>query len=123
VSGKSRAKPPPGDDDDPWQSAGFKAYEKRCREELLPMMNDSAIMMSLVPKNLETDVKFATELGFMIMMEKPIIAIIPPGTKVPLGLAKVATEIVEGDIDDPTVKDRLAAAITRVQEKLGDATT
>ena len=106
--------------DDPWQDPGFKAYEKRCREELLPMMEGSAIMMSLVPENLETDVKFATELGFMIMMEKPIIAIIPPGTKVPLGLAKVADEIVEGDVNDPTVKDRLAAAIHRVQKKLGD---
>lgn len=106
--------------ENPFDSAGFKAYEKRCREELLPMMEDSAIMMSLVPRNLETDVKFATELGFMIMMEKPIIAIIPPGTKVPLGLAKVATEIVEGDIDDPTVKERLMAAIDRVKAKLGD---
>lgn len=105
---------------DPWQDPEFKAYEKRCHETLLPMMNDSAIMMSLVPQNLETDVKFATELGFMIMMEKPIIAIIPPGTKVPLGLAKVATEIVEGDINDPTVKDRLAAAIHRVKKKLDD---
>jgi hypothetical protein len=107
-------------DDDPWQDPGFKAYEKRCREKLLPMMNDSAIMMSLVPKDLKTDVKFATELGFMIMMEKPIIAIIPAGTKVPLGLAKVATEIVEGDIDDPTIQERLMAAISRVKDKLGE---
>jgi hypothetical protein len=104
--------------DDPFDSDEFRAYEKRCREELLPKMHDSSIMMSLVPKDLKADVKFATELGFMIMMEKPIIAIIPPGTKVPLGLAKVADEIVEGDVDDPTVKKRLMAAITRVTEKL-----
>jgi hypothetical protein len=105
---------------DPWEDPEFKAYEKRCHEKLLPMMEGSAIMMSLVPKDLKTDVKFATELGFMIMMEKPIIALIPPGTRVPLGLAKVATEIVEGDIDDPTMQERLMAAISRVQKMLGD---
>jgi len=106
--------------DDPWQDPGWKAYEKRCREELLPMMKNSAIMMSLVPKDAKPDVKFAVELGFMVMLDKPIIAMIPSGTKCPLKLAKIADEIVEGDIDDPTVKERLMAAITRVQERLKD---
>jgi nucleoside 2-deoxyribosyltransferase len=105
---------------DPWEDPGFKAYAKRCREKLIPMIEQSGTAISIVPPDLKADVKFATELGFMIMLDKPIIAMVPPGTKVPLKLAKVCDEIVEGDINDPTVKDRMMQAIRRQQEKLGD---
>jgi hypothetical protein len=64
------------------------------------------------------DVKFAVELGFMVMLDKPIIAVVSPGSKVPLKLAKVADEIVEGDIGDPDFQERFHAAIDRVTAKL-----
>lgn len=102
--------------DDPFSSPEWREYEKRCREELLPMMEGSNIAVSLVPSGM-TDVKFAVGLGFMIMLDKPIIAVIPPGTKVPLKLARVCDEIVEGNVSDPTVRERLMAAIERVGEK------
>jgi nucleoside 2-deoxyribosyltransferase len=105
----------PGDDDDPFESAGFLEYAQHVREELIPMIENSAVTMALVPSGggKQVDVKMAVELGYMIMLDKPIIAVVTPGSKVPLKLATVADAIVEGDLDDPTFQERLAAAIQR----------
>lgn len=97
---------------DPFDSPQFRAYSKRVREELIPKIEKSAVAVSLV--NGTTDVKFAVELGFMIMLDKPIIALVTPGMKVPEKLVLVADEIVEGDINDPTMVERLNAAIRRI---------
>ena len=51
----------------------------------------------------------------MIMLDKPIIVVVKPGQKVPLKLARVADEIVEGELSDPTLSDRLKAAMERVR--------
>lgn len=74
----------------------FIAWAKRTRRELVPMIERSSVTVSLVPEG-ETDVKFAVELGLSIMLDKPIILVVAPGTKVPNKLAMVATEIVEVD--------------------------
>jgi nucleoside 2-deoxyribosyltransferase len=109
--------PKPSHSDDVWDDPGWKAYAKRCRDELMPMIQDSACAVSLVPSG-EVDVKFAVELGFMIMLDKPIIAVVSAGSKVPLKLAKIADEIVEGDIGDPDFQGRFMAAMDRVRAKL-----
>jgi nucleoside 2-deoxyribosyltransferase len=105
--------------DDPFETPEFKAYAKHVRDTLIPMITDSAVTMSIVPGDNKPDVKFAVELGFMIMLDKPIIAIVSRDAKVPLKLAKVADEIVEGEIDDPDFQGRMTAAIDRVMKKLG----
>lgn len=105
--------------DDPFQDPQWLEYADHIRKELIPMIQDSAITMSLVPGDGQVcDPKFAVELGYMIMLDKPIIAIVNPGAKVPPKLTLVADEIVEGDINDPDFQDRLHAAIDRVQAKL-----
>jgi hypothetical protein len=71
-----------------------------------------------VPKG-QTDVKFAVELGFSIMLDKPIIAVVMAGTQVPAKLLKIADEIIEAPANmnldgDPEFGARMAAAISRV---------
>jgi nucleoside 2-deoxyribosyltransferase len=104
----------PSKDRDPFANPKWERYAERVRRELIPMINDSAVTLSLVPSG-KTDVKFAIELGFMIMLDKPIIAVVTPGTKVPAKLIAVADEIVEGEISDPDFQERLRAAIMRVR--------
>jgi hypothetical protein len=72
----------------------FIAWAKRVKEELVPKIDSSACTISLVPEG-EVDVKFAVELGLSIMLDKPIIVVVRPGTKVPDKLALVAADIVE----------------------------
>lgn len=98
---------------DPFDNPEWRDYVQRVRTELIPKLEQSAATVSLVPSG-ETDVKFAVELGLSIMLDKPIIAVIPPGTHVPAKLATVADRIVEGDLDDPTLAGRLNAALAEV---------
>jgi hypothetical protein len=100
-------------DDDPFVSTEWLGYADRTISELVPKIRDSAVTVSLVPKG-QTDVKFAVELGLSIMLDKPIIAVVLPGAKVPAKMVTVADEIVEGDFDDPTFGARLAEAVHRV---------
>jgi nucleoside 2-deoxyribosyltransferase len=103
--------------DDPFSGPEWERYRKHVEDELVPMVRDSAVTISLVPGG-KPDVKFAVELGFMIMLDKPIIAVVGRNAKVPLKLAKVADEIVEGEISDPDFQERLHAAIDRIKAKL-----
>ena len=106
------------DDDDPWQDPGWLEYAMHARDELVPMIEGSAITLALLGG--KVDPKQACELGYMIMLDKPIIAVVMPGAKVPDKLVRVADEIVEGaDMNDPRFQKRLHAAIARVQKKLG----
>ena len=102
------------------QDPGFQEYAQHVRDELIPMIQDSAVAMSLVPPDNIPDVKFAVELGYMIMLDKPIIAVLRAGATPPDKLVQVADELVEGDIGDPDFQERLLAAITRVKDTLGD---
>lgn len=98
---------------DPFDNPEWRAYVERVRTELIPKLDQSAASVSLVPSG-ETDVKFAVELGLSIMLDKPIVAVVTPGTRVPAKLAAVADCIVEGDLDDPTMAERLNAALAEV---------
>lgn len=82
--------------ENPWGTEEFKAYTTHVRTELVPMIEGSGIGAAIVPVNpKDVDVKFAVELGLMIMMDKPIILIVQPGTKLPEHLVRAADEIVE----------------------------
>jgi hypothetical protein len=74
----------------------FIAWVERTKRDLVPMLEQSSVTVSIVPEG-ETDVKYAVELGLSIMMDKPIILVVSPGTKVPAKLALVADSIVEAD--------------------------
>jgi hypothetical protein len=105
-------------DRDPWEDPGTKKWASRVLRELVPMIQHSAFTVSIVPE-VVGDVKFAVELGFSIMLGKPIILAVRPGTTVPEKLVKVADEIVEMDSpDDPESMVRLYDAIDRVRERL-----
>lgn len=84
------------------------------RAELVPLMRDSRVILSLFPEDGVPDPKYAVELGYSICLAKPIILLVPPGTFVPDKLVGVADAIVEGDITDPTTAKRMAEAIESV---------
>ncbi len=83
----------PPDSVDPYDPE-FKLYVTHVREKLIPKIDSAAFTMSLVPTG-PTDVKFAIELGLSIMLGKPILLVVQPGTKVPWKLTKVADGVIE----------------------------
>lgn len=83
------------------------------RKDALAKMTDSAFIASLVPRG-DFDVKFATELGAAIMLDKPILAIVAPGARVSESLRRVAKEIVEADLDLEEGRQQVHEAIRRM---------
>jgi hypothetical protein len=96
----------------------FKAWKQDVQENLIPKLLDSAITISLVPEG-KPDVKYAVELGLSIMLDKPIILVVAPGTKVPAKLVKVADDIIEVDWKGNPAKGQRAIqdAISRFVDK------
>ncbi|HTF53616.1 MAG TPA: hypothetical protein VK735_39740 [Pseudonocardia sp.] len=98
-----------------------KKWLDHAQKTLPPMMRDSAICMSLTPANGVPDAKYAVELGMMIMMDKPIIVLVQPGTKVPEKLMRVADGVVEVDLakKPEESQQRINAAIDDIMRRLG----
>lgn len=104
---------------DIWNNPDVKAWVARTAKELPGKIDSSAIVISIVPETaMKTDVKFAVELGFSIMMDKPIIAVVRPGTRVPDRLVRVADAIVECNMESETDREKLAATINRLHLEL-----
>jgi hypothetical protein len=98
-----------------WDDPGYQDWETRVKDRVVPMLQDTAVTVSLLPSG-EIDIKFAVELGLSIMMDKPIIALVRPGMHIPDGLARVAAEIVEVDIagDIDAAQRSITEAIGRI---------
>jgi hypothetical protein len=119
VCGPNTWRSRPGNRPVDWsQDPGFQEYAQHVRDELIPMIKDSAVALSLVPPDGVPDVKFAVELGYMIMLDKPIISILRPGAEPSAKLCAVTDEFVEGEMDQPDFQQRLIAAMARVRDKI-----
>jgi hypothetical protein len=104
--------------DDPWEDESAIAWVKHVHEEMVPKMEESSLVVSIVPTDRIGDVKFWVELGAGIMLGKPIIAAVMGDADIPPKLALIADEIVRfPDGVNPGASDDLAAAIKRVVEK------
>lgn len=91
---------PGGRSEDPWQDPGLLRWMKRCETELVPMIRGSQMTASILPDEDGVDLKFAIELGLMIMMDKPIVLMVSPGRKVPDHMVRVSDAIVDFDPND-----------------------
>ena len=88
----------------------WKAWKAHVHADLIPKLENSGAVVSLVPEG-EPDVKFAVELGLSIMLDKPIVAVVRPGTRVPSKLTLVADHIIEGDVTTRMGQKRLSATL------------
>lgn len=101
---------------DPFDTPVARAWAQRVLAELVPMIDASAVSVSIVPND-GADVKFAVELGISLMLDKPIVLAVVPGRKVPEHLARVADEIIELDIKSPDTSRLVQEAVRRVLDR------
>ena len=97
--------------DNPFESPEWLQLAAAARESLEPIVRDSAVAISLYSGSV--DPKLALELGYMVLLDKPIIAVVSPGAKAPAKLIAVADEILELAPDDPSFAERLTAVARR----------
>ncbi len=104
---------------DPYDDPEFRLYVTHVRENLIPKIDQSRFTMAMVPTG-PTDVKFAIELGLSIMLGKPIILVVRPGTKIPWKLTKIADSVIElpdGWETNEKAQTRVRKAIEGVMKK------
>jgi hypothetical protein len=94
-------------------------FQRVVMEGLVPKVQDSAFCVSLCPtdESNRIDAKFCVELGVMIMLDKPIIAVIAPGAPLPRKLELVADKIVHADITTDAGRELLMEAINDLQSQ------
>lgn len=95
-------------------------YEKDFRENGLPKIQGSATSMLLYSGDgTDFDVKQATELGAMLLLDKPIILIALPGAKIPTRLRRAADRVLEDyHLEDPDSWHLLREALDSLQDTL-----
>lgn len=94
------------------ERAEWQAIVRHAREDTIKQMDASAFVMTLVPE--EPDIKFMLELGMAIMLDKPIIALATPQSKVPDRLRMIADQVIEVDFDTDKGREEVAQAIHKI---------
>lgn len=94
-------------------------FQRVVTEGLVPRVAGSHVCVSIVPTDQKNfvDAKFCVELGVMIMLDKPILAIVDPSVPVPEKLRLVADEIVFADIHTEEGRELIATSAANFAKK------
>lgn len=88
----------------------------RAERDMFPKMKASS--MSLIIGTSECDAKLALEVGAAVLLDKPLLVVIPPGRTISATLRRVATHVVEIDVfSDPDAQVKLNVAVALVLNK------
>jgi len=96
-----------------------REFQRVVTEGLVPKIEGSSFCVSLCPDDEVLDAKFCVELGAMIMLDKPIIAIARPGRTLPPKLELIADKIVHADITTDEGQELLHEAIQDMMKEHG----
>lgn len=61
---------------------------------------------------------FATQVGIMLLLGKPLVLCVEPGGTVPPGLARACEAVITDYDGSPLKKDELAGVVVALREKL-----
>jgi nucleoside 2-deoxyribosyltransferase len=88
-----------------------KDWAEHARRELAPKMASSAYVITINPDDI--DPKIALETGYAILLDKPIVLLVPVGKRVNPGLRRIATKVVElrSPLDTDAGQQQLMAAL------------
>lgn len=90
---------------DPFDNPEWHEHAEHFRTNVLPNIVGSKHCLCIVPETDKFDVKFALEIGAMIMLDKPIVLLVSSERTVPPRLARVADKIIEVDLTTKAGQD------------------
>jgi hypothetical protein len=104
-------------DDPVWRN-----FARHALEDMLPKLVDSNVSISMVPRPGKAelgDVKYWTELGASVMLDKPIILLVHPSRcEIPEKLRLLADMIIVADPTSPAGQQEISERLTVFLEKL-----
>jgi hypothetical protein len=97
-------------------------WEQAAREDLAPKVASSAYVMAIAAAG-DVDPKQALELGYAILLDKPLVVVVPAGRQPPPGLARIARRVVQlrHGPDTPQAQQQLMAELGSLHAELGIA--
>lgn len=96
-------------------------WEQNAREELGPKMASSAYVMAIAAAG-DVDPKQALEIGYAVLLDKPIVLVVPAGREVPPGLERLARRVVKlhHGPETPQAQQQLMAELASLHSELAD---
>lgn len=95
------------DEDKAWSD-----YSEHFREDVIPKLLNSAVYLAIGTEAGEFDVKFATETGAAILLDKPMLIVVPKGRTIGIRLRRAADIVLDDfDLKDATSQSRMLEAI------------
>lgn len=100
---------------DPFDDPRWQDFASAANARLIPMIRGSSLSLAQIGDG-DLDIQQALEIGAILLLDKPLILMVEPGSKVPAGLAKAAVAIIERNPDDDKdTQARLSAAMEALE--------
>lgn len=102
-----------------WSDApGFREYAKHVIDDMVPAMRDSALVMTIAPlADDAADVKQAVEIGYAILLDKPLVVVVPPGRHMGEKLLRIADHVITADVTTEAGREQLGVALNRLMNQ------
>lgn len=95
----------------------FKRYARHFLDEVAPKMVESAYVITIAPDGGTADVKQAVEIGYAILLNKPLIVLKTPGRVVAEKLLRIADHVVEGDMSTEAGRTAVSDQFKRIMNQ------
>ena len=92
----------------------FKTWARGVLDDMVPKMAGSAYVITIAPEGGTTDVKIAVELGYAILLDKPLIVFAPKGRHVAERLLRIADHVITGEMDTPEGRQAMNEQLGRI---------
>ena len=102
------------DKDDPFKTKEWDEYSEQVIRDMLPKMKSSEVVVSIATGKDKADVKLAVEIGFCLLLGKPLVLMVDQAEKLPPGLLRAADEVVYGEIQHPKTRQAMVEAMERL---------
>lgn len=97
----------------------MRRWLNRAEREVLPMIRGSSMTITINPG--EPDAKVAVELGFTLLLDKPLVLLSFPDRPIPSRLRRAADLVIEcDDPSDPEVARKINEFLDALPEEPDD---
>lgn len=87
-------------DRDPFKSSEWITFADKVRRDMIPQMEESSHVAVISPDGPDFDVAFAVQIGATVILDKPLVVLVPHGFKPPRRLLLIADKVIQVSEDD-----------------------
>ena len=95
----------------------FREFAEGVLADTVPKIAGSAYVISIAPGKGQEDIKIAVEIGFALLLDKPLIVLAPEGRHVAERLLRAADHVITGDIETEAGREELFAKLGRIMKQ------